>query len=94
MSDRHNTVFITGWSYSEVLPYFLKSENYTIPELEDSPWHSNKGPIEVGYAPYRTQMLDAFLEAGKELGFKLVDYNNPNTHVGFSAIQASQGRYR
>nr|XP_018904212.1 PREDICTED: glucose dehydrogenase [FAD, quinone]-like [Bemisia tabaci] len=83
-----------GWSYSEVLPYFLKSENYTIPELEDSPWHSNKGPIEVGYAPYRTQMLNAFLEAGKELGFQLVDYNNPNTHVGFSAIQASQGHGR
>lgn len=26
----------TGWSYNDVLPYFIKSEDVQIPELKDS----------------------------------------------------------
>ena len=38
----------TGWSYKEVFPYFLKSEDIQIDELKKSKFHSTGGPIHTG----------------------------------------------
>ncbi|XP_039281977.1 glucose dehydrogenase [FAD, quinone] [Nilaparvata lugens] len=78
-----------GWSYDEVLPYFKKSEHVTIPELLTSPYHGKQGPLNVEYPRFSTPLLGAFLEAGRELGYKWNDYNNPFSHIGFSKIQAT-----
>jgi choline dehydrogenase len=43
----------------------------------------------VGYVPYTTPLLKAFLKAGVESGYKLTDYNAPRSHIGFSQIQAT-----
>ncbi|KAJ9586583.1 hypothetical protein L9F63_028375, partial [Diploptera punctata] len=78
-----------GWGYKDVLPYFLKLENMSIPELRtDSIYHSTSGEVPVNYAPYRTPLADAFLEAGKELGYSVLDYNG-ETPIGFSYIQTN-----
>lgn len=82
-----------GWSYNEVLPYFLKSEDIQIPELKDSPFHSNKGNLTVGYASFATNANEIFLEAGRELGFPYVDYNGADP-IGFSKIQLTIGKGR
>lgn len=58
----------TGWSYEEVLPYFLKSERNLIQEYENSSNHAQKGPLNVEYAPSTTLLGDAFFEAGQEMG--------------------------
>ncbi|XP_075221752.1 glucose dehydrogenase [FAD, quinone]-like [Lycorma delicatula] len=81
-----------GWSYEDVLPYFKKSEGVNIPGINGSPYHSTKGPLSVEYTSYRSPLLDAFLRAGKEKGYRLVDYNNPSSHIGFSTIQATVKR--
>jgi choline dehydrogenase len=78
-----------GWGYKDVLPYFLKLENMTIPELKkDDRYHSTRGELPISYAPYHTPLADAFLEAGKEMGHRIVDYNG-ETQVGFSYVQAT-----
>lgn len=65
----------TGWSFKDVLPYFKKVENFTIPEYKDSPYHNNDGYLGVSYAPYKTKIADAIIEASEQNGFDYVDYN-------------------
>ncbi|KAK9509569.1 hypothetical protein O3M35_006857 [Rhynocoris fuscipes] len=80
---------LAGWSYDEILPYFLKAENTLIPQLRQSKYHGNNGPLPISYSPYQTPLLRAFIDAGVELGFREIDYNNPNTPAGFGRIQAT-----
>ncbi|XP_069698986.1 glucose dehydrogenase [FAD, quinone]-like [Periplaneta americana] len=76
-----------GWSYQDVLPYFMKSEDMSIPELaRDTKYHSTGGYLTISYAPYHTPLADAFLQAGLETGQKLVDYN-AQSMTGFSYLQ-------
>lgn len=57
-----------GWSYNEVLPYFIKSEDNRNPYFAQSPYHGTGGLLTIQEAPYRTPLASAFLEAGIELG--------------------------
>ncbi|PSN48972.1 Glucose dehydrogenase [FAD, quinone] [Blattella germanica] len=64
----------TGWSYDEVLPYFLKFENMLIPELaNDTKYHSTKGELAINQAPFHTKASLALLEAAREKGAKDLD---------------------
>jgi len=79
----------TGWSYESVLPYFLKSEDIAIPELAvNTKYHSTGGYLTVSYPPYHTPLAEAFLEAGKEIGQRIIDYN-AETQTGFSFVQTT-----
>lgn len=40
----------TGWSYDEVLPYFLKSEDQQNPYLARTGYHSTGGYLTVFYS--------------------------------------------
>lgn len=64
-----------GWSYEEVLPYFMKAENNTEPFLNRSPFHGTDGPLNVQYSKYFTPMREEFIKAGEEMGWDNVDYN-------------------
>ena len=78
-----------GWGYNDVLPYFLKSENMTIPELsDDTKYHSTSREQTISYAPYRSPMADAYVEGGAELGYSVIDYNGA-TQTGFSHVQST-----
>ena len=61
----------------------------TLKELQDSAYHGKNGSLFVGYVPFTTPLLKAFLKAGVENGFSLNDYNAPHRHVGFSQLQAT-----
>lgn len=57
-----------GWSYNEVLPYFLKSEdNHEMSEM-DRGYHSKGGLLTVTKFPYHPPLSKAILQAGEELG--------------------------
>jgi choline dehydrogenase len=60
----------TGWSWSEVQPYFRKSEGFT---GEPGQSHSQEGPL--GVSPLRIQhpLAEAFVEACGERGLPRVD---------------------
>ena len=64
----------TGWSYSDVLSYFLKSEDKKKDELISSKYHSAGGPVAVSDTRI-TPLSDLYLKTGKELGYTLTDYN-------------------
>ncbi|CAH0772698.1 unnamed protein product [Bemisia tabaci] len=78
-----------GWSYNDLLPYFKKSENIGIKELKNSTWHGRGGPLSINYAPFKSRVMDRFLESAAEVNLPLVDYNNPYSNIGFSRIQGT-----
>ena len=75
----------TGWSYNDVLPYFLKSEDIKIPELKDSPYHSSGGPLSVESGK-ATPLAEMYMKAGRELGYNNTDYNGEDQE-GFNYMQ-------
>lgn len=77
-----------GWSSEEVLPYFKRSEKFNIPELYNSTWHNESGNLCVEYPPYHTELATAYLQAGEDMGYKILDYN-AEEQIGFSYIQAN-----
>ncbi len=65
----------TGWSYENVLPYFIKSEDNRNAYLAETPYHGKGGYLTVTETPYRTPLASAFVEAGVEMGYSHRDIN-------------------
>ncbi|XP_060806703.1 glucose dehydrogenase [FAD, quinone]-like [Amyelois transitella] len=65
----------TGWSYKEVLPYFMKSENFTgVLTDNTNKYHATGGYLNVEQSephPFETVMI----KAANELGLKYLDVN-------------------
>lgn len=78
----------TGWSYADVLPYFIKSEQSHLPNADNSKYHGTEGYLSVEHAPYTTNLLKTFLKAGQELGYETNDPNEESM-MGFSQVQAT-----
>ncbi|KAG0437230.1 hypothetical protein HPB47_017541, partial [Ixodes persulcatus] len=76
----------TGWSFDEVLPYFKKSEDNTNDTFVANGYHGTGGELTVSSTKYQTYVLHAFLNAGKELGYDVLDQNGPK-QTGFGATQ-------
>lgn len=74
-----------GWSYKDVLPYFLKSEDMRIDSLKNSKYHNVGGYIGVSTGGV-TPIADVYLKAGEEMGYKLTDYNG-EIQEGWSPMQ-------
>nr|XP_033329051.1 glucose dehydrogenase [FAD, quinone]-like [Megalopta genalis] len=77
-----------GWSYADVLPYFLKSEDNRNPYLARTPYHTTGGYLTVQESPWRSPLSVAFLQAGQELGYEIRDINGAN-QTGFMLTQAT-----
>ena len=78
----------TGWSWNDVLPYFLKSENN---ELGKSEFHNDSGPITVANKKINLKLLDEFQNAAEEYGIpKTIDFNTGNNFgIGFFQFTTS-----
>lgn len=77
-----------GWSYNDVLQYFLKSEDNRNPYLTGTPYHSQGGYLTVQESPWRTPMAVAFVQAGEELGYPNRDING-ESQTGFMIAQGT-----
>lgn len=77
-----------GWSYDDVLPYFIKSEDNRNPYLARSPYHGTGGYLTVQEPPWRTPLSLAFVQAGLELGYENRDINGAN-QTGFMLTQGT-----
>lgn len=75
----------TGWSYKDVLPYFLKTEDMQIEEFRASEYHNVGGEIAVTGADV-SPIAIYFRKAGRELGYNITDYNG-EAQDGFNKIQ-------
>ncbi len=54
-----------GWSFNEVLPYFIKAEGN---ERGEDQFHGKLGPLQVCEGRSRNPLMDAFVEAAAEAG--------------------------
>ncbi len=76
-----------GWSYREVLPYFIRSESNA--HYPGSPYHGTTGPMRVTYVRRPNPLNAAFLEAMAGLNFPPCDdFNGPHPE-GFGPRQGT-----
>lgn len=79
----------TGWSYQDVLPYFIKSENNLQVAEMDRGFHGVGGLLSVAQFPHRPPMADALLQAGQELGYPSNVDLNGRSYTGFVIAQTT-----
>ncbi|KAK1137812.1 hypothetical protein K0M31_002306 [Melipona bicolor] len=82
-----------GWSYEEVLPYFLKSENNMDSKImrENPHYHNEGGYQPVEQFPYIDVNTKILLDAWQELGHEPVDAN-ANSQLGVMRLQTTSAR--
>jgi len=73
-----------GWSYSEVLPYFRKSEHQ---ENGANEFHGGDGPLYVSNPRYMHPYSERFLRAGEQLGLPLNPDFNGSSQEGIGLHQ-------
>lgn len=72
-----------GWSFDEVLPYFLKAERHLD---RTGPFHGNAGPLSVQTGNWDDPLFRAFVQSAVEAGHpRNEDFNGP--------VQEGFGRY-
>ncbi|KAL3287274.1 hypothetical protein HHI36_001750, partial [Cryptolaemus montrouzieri] len=80
----------TGWSYNEVLPFFLRSENNTeIGTLVDKKYHGTEGPMTTNRFPHTPPLAFDILKAAQELKYPVSDDLNGDKYSGFSVAQSN-----
>ena len=77
-----------GWSYKDVLNYFKKSEDNQNPIYTNTPYHSRGGYLTVEESKWHTPLADAFLQAGREMGYENRDINGKR-QTGFMIPQGT-----
>ncbi|KAJ1523389.1 hypothetical protein ONE63_001254 [Megalurothrips usitatus] len=78
-----------GWSYSGVLPFFLRSENALDEDLAaDAEHHGVGGPLAVSRPASRDPVNDVLFEAMKNIGLVEGDPNGAS-QLGYSASQVT-----
>ncbi len=63
--DQWRQLGLTGWGFSDVLPYFKRAENN---EKGGDDFHGGDGPLHVSSGRSTSPAFRAFIEAGKEAG--------------------------
>jgi choline dehydrogenase-like flavoprotein len=81
----------TGWSWDEVLPYFVRCEAN---DRLSGPLHGTGGPLAVSDGRSRHPLGQAFLDAAQEAGHPLLDDLNTGSAegVGFTQVTQRDGR--
>ena len=75
-----------GWSYNEVLPYFIKAEHN---EEHDDEFHGKNGPLNVSEIRHKNRFVDDFVKAGSSL-YKFNEDFNGADQEGFGFYQTTQ----
>ena len=70
--------------------YFKKLENFqaNLSEFERD-MHNFDGPVRIANVPYRTPIVEAFTEAGREVNLPPIDFNG-RKQSGYSYMQTNQ----
>jgi choline dehydrogenase-like flavoprotein len=76
-----------GWSYSELLPYFIRSEAN---ESKRGDLHGTDGPLHVSDSRSMHPLVDCFLQAAMEKGYVRNDDFNGHSQFGVGRYQVTQ----
>ena len=87
-----------GWSYDDVLPYFMKSEDLAAPEppegvVIDDDAHGTGGPLGVSVRSPRTLAAEQFVEAAEATGIPMGDYNGRDRGARWDVRRSSRPRH-
>jgi choline dehydrogenase len=74
----------TGWSWDDVLPYFIKSENN---QRGASQYHGAGGPLSVSDIGAKHELMEAFIDAADKLGVPRTDDFNGAKQEGVGYYQ-------
>jgi choline dehydrogenase len=88
--DHWATLGNTGWSYADVLPYFIKSESNA---RGASAHHGAAGPLKVSDIGTRHELIEAFIEGAAEIGVpRNEDFNGAQQGgAGYYQLNTSKG---
>lgn len=75
-----------GWSYDDVLPYFIKSENN---QRISNQYHGNAGPLSVTDLHSDNPLQEKFLSAAREQGYTILDDFNGAEQEGLGVYQVT-----
>jgi choline dehydrogenase-like flavoprotein len=76
-----------GWSYREMLPYFIRSE---CNERGDPRYHGHSGPLAVQDGRSLHPLVDHLIEAGVRSGHRPNDDFNGASQMGVGRFQVTQ----
>jgi choline dehydrogenase len=76
-----------GWSYREILPYFIRSEGN---ERGDPRYHGHSGPLAVQDGRSMHPLVDHLIEAAVRSGYRLNDDFNGASQLGVGRFQLTQ----
>jgi choline dehydrogenase len=76
-----------GWGYTDLLPYFLRSEHNSRGE---SAWHGASGPLSVQDLRYKSGLTEAFVAAARSCGQEANDDFNGARQDGVGFYQVTQ----
>lgn len=81
----------SGWSFSDVLPYFKKAEDQ---ELGEDDYHGVGGPLKVSSMNFQRPICDDFIQGTSELGVPISEDMNGISQegVGYFQLTAHRGR--
>ncbi len=75
---------LSGWGYSDVLPYFKRAEDF---EGGGDAYHGAGGPLHVSKASSKNPIYSAFVEAGAQAGYRRTNDFNGFQQEGFGPYQ-------
>ncbi|GAB7526671.1 GMC family oxidoreductase [Paraburkholderia sp. 2C] len=81
---------VAGWSYADLLPYFIKSESNEI----DMPLHGTRGPLSVSNGRSRHPLVQKFIDAAVQAGYSAnADFNGAvQDGIGWYQLTQRDGR--
>jgi len=82
--DHWRQLGLDGWSFSDVLPYFKRSETN---EAGGDAFHGDAGPLYVSNALKTSPLFQVLLDAGRQAGYKLTADFNGEQQEGFGFFQ-------
>ncbi|TGZ54850.1 Uncharacterized protein DBV15_01942 [Temnothorax longispinosus] len=78
-----------GWSWRDVLPYFMCSENNTEIHRIGRKYHSTGGLLTVERFPWKPAIADDILAAAVEKGYPISEDLNGDQFTGFTVAQTT-----
>ena len=82
--DQWRQMGLSGWGYSDVLPYFKRSEAL---EGGGDDYHGGEGPLHISKASSKSPIYSSFIAAGAQAGYKTTKDFNGFQQEGFGPYQ-------
>ena len=87
--DEWRDAGLEGWGYQDVLQYFKRSEQMESDIPDKEKFHGTDGELTVTKDNFKEPIIDVYMKAAEELGYKVGDINGELEDEGFSPSQVS-----